>query len=94
MFFYQNEDEWEDFNEPKEKDYSGLKVQSFQTMYVKFFFTYMLNELHNSYWNEFIEIWSGNTRSHDYNIQFWTKYFYAFSQKFLIVFIQLILCVN
>lgn len=28
----QNEDEWEDFNEPKEKDYSGLKVQSFQTV--------------------------------------------------------------
>ena len=27
-----NEDEWEDFNEPKEKDYSGLKVQSFQTI--------------------------------------------------------------
>ncbi|XP_028391878.1 protein CDV3 homolog B-like isoform X2 [Dendronephthya gigantea] len=26
----QNEEEWEDFNEPKEKDYSGLKVQSLQ----------------------------------------------------------------
>lgn len=27
-----NEDEWVDFSEPKEKDYSGLKVQSFQTL--------------------------------------------------------------
>lgn len=28
----QIEDEWVDFNEPKEKDYSGLKVQAFQTL--------------------------------------------------------------
>lgn len=29
-FFIQKEEEWIDFQEPEEKDYSGLRIQSLQ----------------------------------------------------------------